>query len=309
MNGRNKALRFSLAALLLGGILTVLLAPALSSPLAGGEDLPERPQKDRDVKNYLVFATDDRRDFVDTSTADLILVCSLNRKSREVNLVSLYRNIGVDPDGDGVFDRLNRSFNSGGAAALAESVNRLSGLDISSYVRVNMKALAETVDALGGIEVELSAEEAEYMNEYNPELYYKNPNASYILTVPVREGRNTLDGTAAVVYARCRNVGGDITRMARYKTVFRKTAEKALGKSPAELKEAAGILLSDIQTDITGAELAELLGRAPEIRDYSFNFLSVPEEETELTEQENADSVCLVSQEEIKEKINEFLYG
>ena len=82
-----------------------------------------------------------------------------------MKLVSVYRDTAMDVDGDGTLQKCNYAYNHGGPDEAVEMLNRNLDLDIDGYVAVDFYALAGVVDALGGLEIELTDEEAKWMNE------------------------------------------------------------------------------------------------------------------------------------------------
>ena len=118
-----------------------------------------------DYTTIALFGVDNRSTGnYDSGNSDSIMICSINNNSKEVKLVSVYRDTCLDVDGDETFRKCNYAYNHGGPQEAIEMLNRNLDLNIQKYVSVDFYALAEAVDALGGIEFEITVEEASYLN-------------------------------------------------------------------------------------------------------------------------------------------------
>ena len=125
-------------------------------------DLDEETQELLDdYTTIALFGVDNRSNGnYDTGNSDSIMICSINNNTKEVKLVSVYRDTCLDVDGDETFRKCNYAYNHGGPQAAIEMLNRNLDLNIQKYVSVDFYALAEAVDALGGIELDITDEEA-----------------------------------------------------------------------------------------------------------------------------------------------------
>ena len=115
--------------------------------------------------NIALFGVDNRSNGnYDSGNSDSIMICSINNTTKEVKLISVYRDTSLDVDGDRTFRKCNYAYNHGGPQQAIEMLNRNLDLNIQKYVSVDFYALAEAVDALGGVQVNITGDEANYMN-------------------------------------------------------------------------------------------------------------------------------------------------
>lgn len=129
--------------------------------------------------NIALFGVDSRDENLDSSNSDTTIVASINNDTKEVKLVSIYRdtylNIGQDKD---KYDKANAAYAIGGPVQSMSMLNTNMDLNIKNYVAVDFNALVKVIDLLGGLDVDLSYEEIEHMNNYCVETSEKT-GASY----------------------------------------------------------------------------------------------------------------------------------
>ena len=179
---------------------------------------------------------------MDYTNTDTIIIASINNDTKVVKLVSIYRDtymkiIGADGKTDKVYPyfKVNYAYNAGGAQAAVNTLNANLDLNIKDYVAVNFNGLAEIIDLLGGIEVNLTEEEMVYVNGYLTETRKVTGMHSPDLT---QWGDNIhLDGLQATAYSRIRytpiyledgtSLNNDYGRAARQRNVITKMVAKA----------------------------------------------------------------------------------
>jgi len=144
-------------------------------------------------------------------------------------------------------------------------LNKNFDLDIHGYVTVDFTALADTVDLLGGIELNISKAEAKEMNHYIKE-------TSQIVgkdSSKVKKGLQTLDGVQAVTYARIRkNVGGDYQRVDRQRAVVEEIVKKTKQTNLGTVRDIVSTISEKISTSLS---LTEMLGLATDVTHYQLN--------------------------------------
>lgn len=161
----------------------------------------------------------------DSGNSDTIMLCNINNYTKQVELVSVYRDTLMDVDGEETFRKCNYAFNHGGIDSALAMLNRNLDLNITDYVAVDFMALVAAVDAVDGIDIELTDAEAEAMNGgYIGEvgaIVGKDAN-------PVSAGSQHLDGVQATAYCRIRSTAGDdFRRTERQRTVLTQIIAKA----------------------------------------------------------------------------------
>ena len=183
--------------------------------------------------------------------------------NREVKLVSVYRDTAMDVDADGTLQKCNYAYNHGGPDEAVEMLNRNLDLDIDGYVSADFYALADVVDALGGVEIDLTNEEAAIMNQ------------SYIHFVEdvvgrkskeVAGGRQTLDGIQTVSYCRIRyTAGDDFKRTERQRQVLSLLVDKVKKMNVFQMNDLINAVFPNVATSF---KLSQILGMASVMRDY-----------------------------------------
>lgn len=213
--------------------------------------------KQQGYTTIALFGGDSREGQLEAGThADTIIIASIDNDTKEVKLASVYRDTMTAQE-DGTIKKANNGYFVGGPAGAINMLNRNLDLDISQYVTVDFKALADVIDLLDGIDVEVSAEEAVAMNQYIGETAKVTKKQSK----NVSAGLQTLDGVQAVTYARIRkNVGGDYARTDRQRLVIQKVAEKAKKMNPLQLNEIIDTVFTQISTSFTLPQIVKYAG-------------------------------------------------
>ena len=216
--------------------------------------------------NVALLGLDNRTSGSYTSgNADSIIIASINNETKAVKLVSVYRDTYLEVTEGGNYFKINSAYaRNGGALGMIETLNRNLDLDIQKYVTVDWKAVARTIDLLGGIEVELTSKEAQQVNKYTHKDTIKM--TGYDSDQEAVEGYNLLDGVHAVAYARIRKgVGDDFKRTQRQREVITKML--------AKLKKCGLSAINNITDEIfpmisTNFSKTEILGLMAGVMDY-----------------------------------------
>lgn len=207
--------------------------------------------------NVAIFGTDNRAGETDGVRSDCIMIASVNNETKEVKLLSVYRDTFLKIDED-TYDKANSAYSYGGAEAAVNMLNRNLDLDIEDYVSVNFLAIADVVDLLGGIDLDLTEEEVVHMNNYCVETS-DITGKSYERIEPEVAGTYHLNGVQAVSYSRIRYTeGGDFQRTARQRLVIEKLAEKAKEAKLSTINEIIDTVFPEITTSFTSAEIVKL---------------------------------------------------
>ena len=206
--------------------------------------------------NIALFGLDNRtQGKYDRGLSDVIMIASINNKTKEVRLVSVYRDTYLSI-GDGKFNKANTAYAKGGAKQAVQMLNANLDLNIKEYACVDWAAVTEAVDALGGVEIEITAEEARQINTYIWEVDQMLGTKSAWVD---GAGKKLLTGTQATTYARIRKTAGnDFKRTSRQRIVLEAMLNKA---KQADMKTLLGIcdaVFDDISTSLTLTEIATL---------------------------------------------------
>ena len=213
-----------------------------------------------DYTNIALFGLDSREGELEGGAqSDCIMIASINNTTNEINLVSVYRDT-LMKQSDDTYEKANYAYNVGGPSEAIAMLNRNLDLDIEKYVSVNFNALADVVDALGGIDIDLTEEEVFWTNGYCTE-------TSKVVGRSTKElsgaGVHTLDGIQAVSYARIRYTeGDDYKRTERQRTVLEKVFEKTQKASFSTLNKIIDAVFPQVSTNLTVQNILGMAGNA-----------------------------------------------
>ena len=210
-----------------------------------------------------LFGGDSREGQLGAGThADTIIIASIDNKTKEIRLVSIYRDTFLKQKDD-KYNKANSAYFRGGPEEAIRMLNENLDLDIEDYVTVDFKALVDTIDLMGGIEIDIQEEEVQYMNEFLQETAdVAGTEANFI----EHAGEQKLDGAQAVTYARIRSTaGGDYKRTERQRLVIEKIFEKAVKTKISTINKIIDKVFEQVSTSFS---LKEALGLAAGVADY-----------------------------------------
>lgn len=238
-----------------------------------------------------------------SGNSDVIMIASINNDTHEVRVVSVYRDTYLDI-GDGKFRKCNAAYSSGGAEQAINMLNSNLDLDITDYVTVDFNAVVEVVDLVGGVEVDVTEEEATYMIGYIEEIAELTGKDANQLP---GAGTYLLDGVQACAYARVRyTAGGDFTRAERQRLILSKIVEKA---QKSDLKTVNSIIDEVFGSIRTSFNLAELTSLAAQMFNYSLGDMAgFPFEKNTITLGSKGDVVAPCTLESNVDELHEFLF-
>ncbi len=267
-NGRND----QLLVCIVGGFFFFKMRKVLNLQRVNSVDLEETlklgisPQvknneKMKGYKNIALFGVDSRSgDLLEgDNRSDSMMVCSIHEETGEIRLVSVYRDTILEV-GDGYYTKANSAYALGGPAQAINMLNQNFDLNIVDFVTVGFEGLAHTIDALGGIEIQIDEEEREYLNQYVHDMHLELGTED----TPVEEsGTVLMNGIQATAYSRIRyTAGDDFKRAERQRTVLQKTLDKARESGPTALVAVANNVVGDMATSLSTAELLNLIMKA-----------------------------------------------
>ena len=194
-----------------------------------------------------VFGLDSRDGNTKNALADVQMICSIDRETGEIKLVSVFRDTYLKIDSEGTYHKINEAYFKGGheqaVAALEENLD----LEIDDYAAFNWKTVAEAINVLGGIDLEITDAEFAYINSFITETVESTGIASVHLS---QAGMNHLDGVQAVAYSRLRLMDTDFQRTERQRKVVSLALEKAKQADVSTLTSLAGLVISEISTSV-----------------------------------------------------------
>lgn len=215
--------------------------------------------KNEDIKGYTniaIFGVDSRANELTKNTrSDSIIIASINNKTKEVKLVSLYRDTYVNIEGHG-YGKLNSAYAKGGPELAISTINRNFDLDVTDFVTVNFSAVTNIVDALGGVEIDIKQDEIKEVNRYTKDVAKINGTKAKQIK---KAGKQTLDGTQATAYSRVRYTSGnDFRRTERQRTVIYAAVDKAKSSGITTLYSLAQEILPQVYTSLKTTDILSL---------------------------------------------------
>lgn len=210
-----------------------------------------------EYRNIAIFGVDSRaNDLGKGNRSDCIIIASINNKTKEVKLLSVYRDTYVKIGNYGL-DKITHAYSYGEAPLALSTLNTNLDLNIKEFVTVNFDSVAEAVNALGGVQIPVTSEEIKYINSYIDETSKVTGISTSHITSP---GMKTLDGVQAVAYGRIRyTAGGDYKRTERMRDVLTAMLTKLQTKSIGEMNTLLDQILPKIYTNIsTGSIISEI---------------------------------------------------
>lgn len=222
--------------------------------------------------NIALFGVDKRtEDEGMYGNSDTAIIASINNDTKEVRLVSLYRDtyMRVDEDeyGNGIYNKCNSAYLRGGPVQAINMMNTNMDLDIQNYVSVNFSAMATVVDCLGGLDIPMSYEEIEHMNNHCVETSEQTGLGYTPIEKPDPApddqsqiiGTYHLNGVQVTAYCRIRQTAsGDQGRTERQRKVLDMLATKAKSASFGTLSDIVDQVFPLIQTNFSKSELVKL---------------------------------------------------
>ena len=216
--------------------------------------------------NIALFGLDNRsKNKYEGGNSDVIMIASINNKTKDVKLVSVYRDSYLSIGG-GLYRKANAAYANGGAKQAVQMLNSNLDLDIKEYVCVDWAAVVEVIDDLGGLDLNITQGEMNQINKYKKDVdgvTGKNtPNVT-------QYGLVHLDGTQATTYARIRKLSGDdFKRASRQRIVLQAMLEKAKKANPATLVKICNSVVDDISTTLS---LDQMVSLAKDVTKYKIN--------------------------------------
>ena len=254
--------------------------------------------------NVALFGIDSRSGELEIGTrSDCIIVASLNNKTKEIRMVSVYRDTILDIK-DGQLQKCNAAYSFGGPTQAINMLNKNLDLDIQDYATVDFAAIANAIDLLGGIEIDLKPEEIAPLNKFVKETARVAGKKAHTVS---EAGLQQLDGVQATTYARIRSTaGGDFTRTERQRLVIEKIAEKAQQSDLATINKIIDELFPTIKTSFTATEI---LSYAKDFMKYKIGDSSgFPFDKTTATISGLGSIVIPVDLESNVQELHKFLY-
>ena len=265
------------------------------------------PREEEHIVNILLLGEERIGSGNARGRTDLIMIATLDTEQRTVKLTSIMRDILVAIPGH-TDDRINSVYGKGGIELLKEVIALNFEIVPDGYMLVDFDSFEKIIDNLDGVTIELSAQEAEYLNTTN---YISNP--AYRNVVP---GLNKMNGNQALGYCRVRhvptidNVYSDFGRTSRQRVVLNAIFEKMKTKNLFQLAIVANSCLPLVETDLSASQISDYMEKAVESKITNFVQMRIPINGTysDATYNGIPDLIQINYPENIK-AMHEFIFG
>ena len=261
------------------------------------------------VSNVLLIGTDSRDLSQERGRSDSMILASINKKTRELTLTSFLRDSYVYIDDEYGYGKLNAAYSYGGAGLLMDTIESNYGVRIDDYILISFAACANVIDAVGGVKLDLSDEEADAVNEILisevNELMGDDRNDDLL----DGGGEQKLDGKQALSYSRIRYVGNaDFERASRQRTVMTQVLKKA-AVNPVAMARIFVTALPELSTNLSVGKSYGYTLRAPFLLiGYQLKTQQIPADDTFYGDDVDGESVLRVDCNANRQVLKDTIY-
>lgn len=261
------------------------------------------------VSNVLLIGTDSRDLSQERGRSDSMILASINKKTRELTLTSFLRDSYVYIDDEYGYGKLNAAYSYGGAGLLMDTIESNYGVRIDDYILISFAACANVIDAVGGVKLDLTDEEADAVNEILisevNELMGDDRNDDLLDC----GGKQKLDGKQALSYSRIRYVGNaDFERASRQRTVMTQVLKKA-AVNPVAMARIFVTALPELSTNLSVGKSYGYTLRAPFLLiGYQLKTQQIPADDTFYGDDVDGESVLRVDCDANRQVLKDTVY-
>ena len=276
------------------------------------EQLPEYTAKALQGYWNIALYGVDSRDNLDVGQSDTIMVCSINKDTKEVKLASVYRDTYLETgDGSYNFRKATDVYGIYGVERSIQMLNENLDLDISDFLTVNMNVVAEVVNDIGGVDIDVREDEINFLNGYQNE----GSEITGLEIVPVTSaGMQTLNGLQALSYCRIRyteaidseHEGLDYERTYRQRKVLEQILEKVKKMDPITITNIINDVMGQVSTSLSTTEILNL---AKDVASYSLTDTTGFPFEKQTADVDAGDCVIPVNLAQNVTELHQFLFA
>lgn len=256
-------------------------------------DAPDWDVLDLEGTTNILLIGADKNENGTNGRSDTIMLISLDHERKTMKMVSFLRDLYVEIPNHGK-DRINAAYSLGGAGMVMQTLENNFRINIDKYILTDFEDFADMIDVLGGIDLEMTQEEADYMNK--------------IKGSDLKAGYNHLRGTLALYYSRMRYLDSDFGRTGRQRQVIQAMMEKVKKQNLFGQVSFLYQLTPYFTTNLTSGELIGLATKAMDIVSYESETTYVPYKDTYREDRVSVGDVLVPDLETNARKLREFLY-
>ena len=226
----------------------------------------------KNILNILLIGLDKEESAKRRGLSDSMILISINKKDKNIKMVSFFRDsYCYIPVNGGYYGKMNAAHSLSGPQMVIQTIERTYKINIDNYVSVNFTSFSKVIDALGGVDVEVTKSEADFMRRTTH--------------INVQPGKVHFNGTDALVYSRIRHGDSDINRTERQRKVLLSLEEKAKTASLFRVNNALNQLLPYVETGLTKGQILSLAAAAvtDNYTSYPITQITMPDQKTVTT--------------------------
>lgn len=225
--------------------------------------------------------------------SDSMILVTVDKEHQKIKMTSFMRDLWVSIPG--YYDtRLNAAYSYGGAELLLQTIYENFGIPINDYVMVDFEMFEKLIDGLGGVNVDITEDEADYINETSH--------------AKVHSGENILNGDYALIYCRIRYLDSDFNRTQRQRKVMNSIFKKAVSQNPITTLSVMSDILPLITTDISPAKMTLKAFGAINLLKYGNDQFRIPTDDGYSNEIIEGQDVLVPDLEENRTALHQFIY-
>ena len=237
------------------------------------------------------------------ANSDVIIICSVNRENGEIKMASVYRDTYLKVGDRNPYRKINEAYARGGPEQAMKALSENLDIAVDDFVSVNWKAVADAVNNLGGVDIDVTEAEFKQINGYITSVVENTGVYSQHLKAP---GFQHLDGVQAVAYCRLRKMDTDFQRTQRQRAVISQCLEKAKHSDIRVLHAMIGVCLPQVAHSF---KLDDILEAAQNINKYYLGDTTGFPFDLKIQDVGKLDCVVPETLESNVVKLHEFLFG
>ena len=212
----------------------------LDASQIGTNDEPYITIAHKDIVNIMLVGQDRREGATGRTLSDAMILCTINKKAGTITLTSFMRDLYVTIPGHNSH-KMNSAYSWGGMPLLSKTLMTNFGVKVDGFIEVDFGGFKQVVNILGGVNIHLTAEEAQLLNETH----------GYSLVA----GTNRLNGDQALQYSRIRSIGSDFQRTQRQRNVISAAIAQCKNLSFSQINDLINSILPLVATDMDNAKI------------------------------------------------------
>lgn len=258
------------------------------------------------VYNLLLIGTDSRGS--DRGRSDAMILASINTKTKKIVLTSFLRDIYLYIPSVGN-NRINASYAFGGPSLLMKTLKQNFGVSVDNYAQTDFFSFVKIIDALGGVTVNVTADEIKHINKNLVEINkLQGQSTSKYKLSQSQAGSIKLNGSQALAYARIRYIGTDFGRTERQRKVLSALMNSFKGASISQLTSLMSSVLPLVKTDLKQSDILKLISNSGAYAKYSITSQSIPASGTFSFVTINKMSVISINFEKNRKLLKDTIY-